>query len=510
MALLGLVVGASGCSTERPAEKAEAVLEAPVTAGYEPAIAAHAMKPIFRPNGTAPAVWGPGDLYNLLATGEETNNAFFQFEATVPAGGGPPPHIHNREDESFLRRQRPSGDPHRRFDLSGLIDRLFRALTCWWGGARLTSTRSVRKVRPRARSEGEPGIRCQFFRGTAENLPACDPVPTIPPGTPRLALRYAVCSLHGEGGLIVRLKLNHILCCTDLSDASNHALPYAMSIAGKFNAKLHVGHVTDVYPIALYSASNFIPAVSREEILREAEGQIRRLLSGQAAVAEPIVRDGSPALEISRIAEEVQADLAVLATHGRSGVKRLLLGSVAERLLETLPCPALVIKSPERKFLTPWPDDVRFRRILIGCDFSPDSALALEYGLALGQEFQAEVHLVHVFEPSVYWGLDSAVKALVDDLERAVREVVEKRLLELVPKEASTWCRVEPVLRSGAPHEEISRHAQALDVDLIVLGLRGHGLVDRLLVGSTAYRVVRNAHCPVLVARRGTGKERPA
>ena len=96
-----VVVGASACSKQEPTEKAESTPEAPVTAGYESAIARHAMKPIFRPNGTAPAVWGPGDLYNLLATGEETNNAFFQFEAIVPTGGGPPPHIHSREDESF-------------------------------------------------------------------------------------------------------------------------------------------------------------------------------------------------------------------------------------------------------------------------------------------------------------------------------------------------------------------------------------------------------------------------
>jgi len=87
-ALSLVVVGASACSKREPAEKAETAPEAPVTAGYESAIAAHAMKPIFRPNGTAPAVWGPGDLYNLLATGEETNNAFFQFEAIVPTGGG--------------------------------------------------------------------------------------------------------------------------------------------------------------------------------------------------------------------------------------------------------------------------------------------------------------------------------------------------------------------------------------------------------------------------------------
>lgn len=101
--LCALIVaaGVAACSKEQTAEKTKAAPEAPVTAGYESAIAAHSMKPIFRPKGTAPAIWGPGDIYNLLATGEETNNAFFQFEAIVPAGGGPPPHIHSREDESF-------------------------------------------------------------------------------------------------------------------------------------------------------------------------------------------------------------------------------------------------------------------------------------------------------------------------------------------------------------------------------------------------------------------------
>lgn len=98
---LGLVAAASACSQPNSAEEAKTAPEAPVTAGYEAAIAAHAMKPIFRPNGTAPAVWGPGDRYNFLVTGEETNNAIFQFEAVVPVGGGPPPHTHSREDETF-------------------------------------------------------------------------------------------------------------------------------------------------------------------------------------------------------------------------------------------------------------------------------------------------------------------------------------------------------------------------------------------------------------------------
>ena len=100
LALL-LALGVSGCAKERAGGKTTSAPEAPLSAGYEAAIAAHATKPVFRPTGTAPAVWGPGDLYSLLATGKETNNTFFQFEAIVPEGGGPPPHVHSREDESF-------------------------------------------------------------------------------------------------------------------------------------------------------------------------------------------------------------------------------------------------------------------------------------------------------------------------------------------------------------------------------------------------------------------------
>ena len=96
-----LALGVSGCAKEKADEKTASAPEAPLSTGYEAAIKAHATKPIFRPSGTAPAVWGPGDLYSLLATGEETNKAFFQFEAIVPKDGGPPPHVHSREDESF-------------------------------------------------------------------------------------------------------------------------------------------------------------------------------------------------------------------------------------------------------------------------------------------------------------------------------------------------------------------------------------------------------------------------
>lgn len=82
-------------------KKLDSVLVAPLSTGYKAAIGAHATKPFLRPAGTAPALYGPGDIYSLLVTGKESNNVFFQFEAIVPEGGGPPPHVHSREDETF-------------------------------------------------------------------------------------------------------------------------------------------------------------------------------------------------------------------------------------------------------------------------------------------------------------------------------------------------------------------------------------------------------------------------
>jgi len=97
--LLGFALGAYGCTTGERSAKADSSPKEHT--GLEPATREQDAKPFYRPKGTGPAYWGPGDLYTFLATGAETNDAYFQFEALVPKGGGPPPHIHRGEDESF-------------------------------------------------------------------------------------------------------------------------------------------------------------------------------------------------------------------------------------------------------------------------------------------------------------------------------------------------------------------------------------------------------------------------
>ena len=133
----------------------------------------------------------------------------------------------------------------------------------------------------------------------------------------------------------------------------------------------------------------------------------------------------------------------------------------------------------------------------MGCDFSPDSSLAFEYGLSLAQEFQAELHLAHVVEPPLYEDLIKPSES-GETFGRQLRKTMQEKLGAMVPEEAQTWCNPVTALLAGQPHEELVKYAVVNGMDLIVLGVRGHSLVETLFVGSTTDRVLRNSPCPVL------------
>ena len=99
------------------------------------------------------------------------------------------------------------------------------------------------------------------------------------------------------------------------------------------------------------------------------------------------------------MAEKLGVSLALAGNHGQSGFRRLVLGSVTERLMRTLACPLLVMSSPEHDPVGTADREFKLKKILVGCDFSPDSDQAFNHGLSLAQEFQSELHLAHVIEP---------------------------------------------------------------------------------------------------------------
>jgi len=296
----------------------------------------------------------------------------------------------------------------------------------------------------------------------------------------------------------MRVLFKNILCATDFSDFSNHTINYGVALAKEFEAKLFVSHVIDLSSVAIYGEFQLDPVGQQNRIMEDAEAQLKALTGDQPISWEPLITVGKPADEISRAVEERGIDLVITATRGRSGLKRIILGSVTERLMRTLTCPLLVVNSPEHQLISTADRVIKIEKILVGCDFSPDSGQALKHALSLAQEFEAELHLTHVIETPTQPGLYKEDTSASEEIQQDYRDLLTQKLKDMVPVEARYWCTPQTGLLEGQPYEEIVGYAESNDIDMIVLGVRGHGLVKTLFLGSTTDRVVRRSPCPVL------------
>ncbi len=295
----------------------------------------------------------------------------------------------------------------------------------------------------------------------------------------------------------MKVELKNILCATDLSDFSSHAVSYAIAMAREFNAKLYLCHVFDLPSFSVHGTAYVFQPQQQDNLLKYAAEKLETLMEKQSIEWELIVTTGPIADTIARQAEEKEIDMAVVATHARSGLKRLFLGSVTERLIRTISCPLLIVVPPDADTDSHLIEVLNFKNILVGCDFSPDADKAVEYGLSVAQEFQAGLHLVHVIEPIDYKEMVSS-DALAEELRQNLHDSSNRKLLDLVPEETYHWCDVKTACLTGEPFEEISRYAVSHEIDLIVLGVRGLNMVETLFLGSTTDRVLRRTACPVL------------
>ncbi|MCP4691547.1 MAG: universal stress protein [Desulfobacterales bacterium] len=295
----------------------------------------------------------------------------------------------------------------------------------------------------------------------------------------------------------MKVEFKHILCATDLSEFSNYAVFYGAAVAREFGARLHLCHVVDFPSVSVRGAEYAFPLDQQENLIERADEKLKALMSGRSAEWETLVTTGSPADTISSLVKEKNIDLAISATHARTGLKRFLLGSVTERLIRSISCPLLIVRPPERELDAGEIRALSFKRILVGCDFSSDSENALNYAFSLAQEFEAQIHIVHVIEPFTYRDMllpDTVVDVVKEDLQSRLID----KLTNLIPAEAHHWCDIKTLCLGGEPFEELVRYAHQNEIDLITLGVRGRGLVETLLLGSTTDRVIRRASCPVL------------
>jgi nucleotide-binding universal stress UspA family protein len=300
-------------------------------------------------------------------------------------------------------------------------------------------------------------------------------------------------------GYEMRVTFQRILCATDLSDASHQAIAHGITLAREFEAHLLVCHCIHLPVPSIYGEAYLAPEEQLHRNIDFAKQRIAELMGDHAVDWEPLIIVGPAAEEITRVAREEMIDITLTATQGRRMLRRMLLGSVTERLMRTLPCPLLVIPAPEGSAAKAVPEAARpFERILVGCDFSPDADLAFQHGLSMAQEFQAELHLMHVIETPHYTETLKPVFAHRPASTAVIRDFLQSKIEALVPEDARHWCQPVTVLEEGQPYAQLLRYAEEHRIDLIVLGLRGQGLIGTMFVGSTTDRVIRRSTCPVL------------
>lgn len=299
------------------------------------------------------------------------------------------------------------------------------------------------------------------------------------------------------------LELRSILCPVDLSDLSLRALPYARAVARWYDGDVAVLHVVPTFePMevragALFDPVQFVYPVPRKQV-------IERLRTTVGAVEERVVlaaEAGEPAAVVVDQAVARRSDLVVMATHGRSGFDRLLLGSVTEKVLRRAPCPVLTVPvhAPEP------PAAVTLHRILCPIDASPAALQALGLSIDLARRTGASLTVVQVIEWLAEEDPRPRAHYNVPEFRGQLMQEAAERLKALVAQQPPVEGGVETRVLAGRAYREILHAADDAHSDLIVMGAQGRGGAALLLLGSTTQQVVRAASCPVLTVRAPLG-----
>lgn len=294
------------------------------------------------------------------------------------------------------------------------------------------------------------------------------------------------------------LALRNILVATDFSPCSERALLHAVAAAHHCGSTLYLAHVVQpgifyTLPPDAYMGTPDALDLALKQASTEAQTQVTDVLRRthcEDVKHRILVQQGAAVGETLRtIIERENVDLAVVGTHGRTGLRRIVMGSVAENVFRYAPCPVLTV-GPHS-----WrsdPQSVHLKHVLFPTDFSTDSARALPIAMATAADFGAAFTVLTIIER-----LDGEA---VHDRSRVV-SALEQRMREMV-------CAVGPVppetvfqVKFGDVAEVVIEAVARLGVDLVVFGLKAPDTYVDRLPWMHAYKVVCEAGCPVLSLR---------
>lgn len=311
------------------------------------------------------------------------------------------------------------------------------------------------------------------------------------------------------------MNIDQVLIAVDFSDESRVAVAQGATIARRHGAELTLAYVSEAAHGEAHLPAATLPEASepaagpqstsmREymrvvaEYVANEHRQIDQLaiqISDTGVTTTARMLDGSPARRVIETAAELSVDLIVLGTHGRTGVKRFLLGSVAERVVRHSACAVLVARARAER-------SADMRRILVATDFSDSAEQALVAAQALAAP-DADIDVLHCWYMAPFSYPYYAPTQSVEDLTRSLRESIasdaRKRGAALLARHQKSGCKMTFHTVEAPPSLGIQDWLEAKSYDLVVTGSHGRRGAARLLLGSVAETTVRHAPCSVMV-----------
>ncbi len=296
------------------------------------------------------------------------------------------------------------------------------------------------------------------------------------------------------------LQLKRLLVPRDGSQCADHALDEGLGLALRSGAQVHVLRVDVLHGDASVSVHDI---EGERERLRE---RLRRLARAEnlhdperIVIEYHVERDVAVAPSVLAYANEQDVDLIVMGTHGRRGLQRLLLGSVAEEVVRLSSCPVMTVhaKKLAKTYIAGRPLDA----ILVPYDFSQYAARALEHACEWASLYDARIELLHVVEEYLHPAFYNTGVFSIYDIQP---DIEDRALKQLAAAYKKTGCaRTDVSFRAvpGRAPAEIASYAGKINADLIVMSTHGLTGVEHFLLGSVAEKVVRMAPCPVLTVK---------
>lgn len=312
----------------------------------------------------------------------------------------------------------------------------------------------------------------------------------------------ALAQIHGRK---LSIGFKQVLVATDFSDGSRRALAYAIAIARRYGSELSIVHAISPAPRDQIPLEPLPRELNRRRL--EAEQEMKNL--GEEARIDDLnhqllIEPGRVWDVLGSVIQRESIDLLVLGTHGRGGLKKLALGSVAEEVLRLAPCPVLTTGphvSPAG------PGLVEFRQILFATDFGPASAKAFPYALWLAEDYRAKLVLRHMVPPMPVADLGPAAcgpsaytAEQFTEWQRTMRDESVRKLKELVPTNTNLAARPEYVAGMDFLPEGILDAAAMYSIELIVMGANRtpSPRMAAHIPWALTHEVICHAKCPVL------------